>query len=128
MMEPTDYIAVAAECRERGFAVVPGFMPPAEVSEALSRLDEFTRNVLPLLPPTRAFFSDLDDLASVRMIDFGSSPQAAPDIDHSFFLGMSARPRYQALGAACLGEAIMTRTGDQVHRAARLLVAVAKLP
>ena len=31
--------------------------------------------------------------------------------DHSFFLQMSARPRFQALGRACLGEAIAQSSG-----------------
>ena len=99
--------AIAAEYRELGFAVVPNFMPAAELAEAQVRLDDYNRSVLPLLPSTRAFFTDPDDLASVRMIDFGGGPAVAPEFDHSFFLRMSARPRFMALGAACLGEAIL---------------------
>jgi phytanoyl-CoA hydroxylase len=109
-----NYAAVAAEYNERGFAVVPGFMPQGEVEEALAQLAEFSREVLPRLPPTRAFFTDPSDPASVRMIDFGGAPQAAPEIDHSFFLQMSARPRYQALGRACLGEPIAPVGGDKL--------------
>ena len=106
-----EYAAVAAEYNERGFAVVRGFMPPDELAESLARLDDYWRQVLPRMPTTRAFFSDSDDLQSVRMIDFGGSPQAAPELDHSFFLQMSARPRFQALGRACLGEAIAQSSG-----------------
>ena len=75
-----EYAAVAAEYNERGFAVVRGFMPPDELAESLARLDDYWRQVLPRMPTTRAFFSDNDDLQSVRMIDFGGSPQAAPEL------------------------------------------------
>ena len=101
-----EFDVCAAEFRDKGFAVVPGFLHPAELAEALGRLDEYQRSVLPLLEPTRAFFTDPDDLTSVRMIDFGGGPAAAPEVDHSFFLGMSARPRFRELGVACLGEGI----------------------
>jgi hypothetical protein len=101
-----EYAAAAAEYRERGFAVVRSFFTPDELAESLTRLDEYWRKVLPRLPSTRAFFSDPDDLQSVRMIDFGGGRDAAPELDHSFFLTMSARPRFRALGAACLGEDI----------------------
>lgn len=85
-------------------------MPPDELQESLSNLNEYCETILPLLPPTRAFFTDPKDLSSVRMIDFGGGPEAAPEFDHSFFLGMSNRPRFRALGTACLGEAIAERS------------------
>lgn len=92
-------------------------MPADELAESLSRLDDYWRTVLPRLPSSRAFFSDPDDLASVRMIDFKGGPLAAPEIDHSFFLTLSRRPHFQALGAACLGEPIaaVRDTGAEVE-------------
>ena len=81
-------------------------MPTDELAESLSRLDDYWRTVLPRMPSSRAFFSDPNDLASVRMIDFGGGPAAAPEFDHGFFLTLSMRPHFQALGVACLGEPI----------------------
>ena len=143
-MDPARLAAVGAEFRANGVAHVPAFLPPHFVSIILRRLDEYGEHVLPRLDDSHAFYPDPDDRASVNFIDFGGSPAAAPErgsslafsqhrpsavgklwqaegscplpADHSFFLGMSARPRFRSLGVACLGEPLAEPTGNPAGR------------
>jgi hypothetical protein len=121
MDEPTlppagEFEAAAREFQERGFVVIPQFLPQHELAEALAQLENYFHTVLPRMPASRAFLGDKGDLMSIRQIDFAASPDVAPDVDTSYFLQFPRRPRYLALATACLGEKLSPKPGDKIVR------------
>ena len=116
MDEPTlppagEFEAAAREFQERGFVVIPQFLPQHELAEALAQLENYFHTVLPRMPASRAFLGDKGDLMSIRQIDFAASPDVAPDVDTSYSLQFPRRPRYLALATACLGEKLSPKPG-----------------
>ena len=69
---PAEFSRAAADVAADGFAVVRGFLGPEEMARVLAEVAAFERLVLPALPPHRAFFSDPDDLASLRFVGIAS--------------------------------------------------------
>eukprot|EP01051_Picozoa_sp_SAG22_P022744 SAG22_NODE_5572_length_991_cov_1.347534_2_plen_151_part_00 len=106
-----EFEAAAREFRDQGFVVVPQFLLPHELAEALGQLESYFHTVLPRMPPSRAFLGDKEDMMRIRKIDFAASPDVASDVDTSFFLDFPRRRRYQALATACLGEALSPKPG-----------------
>ena len=77
---PAEFSRAAADVAADGFAVVRGFLGPEEMARVLAEVAAFERLVLPALPPHRAFFSDPDDLASLRFVGIASRIAQVPDV------------------------------------------------
>jgi phytanoyl-CoA hydroxylase len=79
-----------------GFAVVRGFLPPADLAELTRELDRYIRAVVPTLPDTAAFFLDR------------SRPETLKQMQHmtgdAYFADYATHPRWLALARALVGE------------------------
>lgn len=83
---------------KQGFALLPGFLAPAELAELQGALERYIRDVVPRLPPADAFYLDRDRTESLKQLQHMRRDP--------FFLEFVRRPRILALGRDLLGEEV----------------------
>jgi phytanoyl-CoA hydroxylase len=81
-----------------GFAVVRGFLPPADLAELTRELDRYIRVVVPTLPDTAAFYLDR------------TRPETLKQMQHmtgdAYFARYADHPTWLALARSLVGEGV----------------------
>jgi phytanoyl-CoA hydroxylase len=81
-----------------GFAVVRGFLPPAELAELTRELDRYISDVVPTLPDSAAFHLDR------------TRPETLKQLQHmtgdAYFAAYAANPAWHALAQSLIGESV----------------------
>jgi hypothetical protein len=88
--------AVAAEYRDKGFAVVRQLLSAEELAHLRGSVEDYVRDTVPTKDRAHVFLPEDGDLATLQ---YFSSPHEHPYLD-----SYAQHPRWRHLAAVCLGE------------------------
>ncbi|MDB5386462.1 MAG: ptlH 2 [Planctomycetaceae bacterium] len=93
-----------------GFAVVPQFLTPIELSELTEELDRYIRDVVPRLSDAHAFYQDRVRPETLKQMQY---MQVDP-----FFLDYTQHPKWKQLAETLVGESALCESPEWFNKPA----------